>query len=309
MADHHDQQLVQKRDVIQKNPLEAPPEYSTELPDLSVLRLGSPCAKSGFSGAGNGNSHKRQRPFSINYQQPVPKKLFVDDSTTTTAYPLLRRCVPNPFHLPSPAQPAPESSPAQPPPESSPAVASGVLSNASPKSARNPESATPCSAKGSVPPTGSNALPPRPPPLRRCCNSSENSSKKLKKIRKYWIEMKMLIKEFIGVDQTEGGVVEEGKEELDINTDKNTPIFLRNNRKSKLEKSELTSYGPSFRSGEDLSKEGFGLKMGGLREEENWIGLRDKGIMIVGTLTFEMVKKMTGELCQCRLLLLLPRVS
>ncbi|EXB81859.1 hypothetical protein L484_015333 [Morus notabilis] len=211
MADHHDQQLVQKRDVIQKNPLEARPEYSTELPDLSVLRLGSPCAKSGFSGAGNGNSNKRQRPFSINYQQPVPKKLFLDDSATTTAYPLLRRCVPYPFHLPSPAQP---------PPESSPAVASGVSSNASPKSARNPESATPCSAKGSVPPTGSNALPPRPPPLRRCCNSPENSSKKLKKIIQCWTEMKMLIKEFIGVDQTEGGVVEEGKEELDINTDK-----------------------------------------------------------------------------------------
>ncbi|XP_024031301.1 uncharacterized protein LOC112094511 [Morus notabilis] len=122
-----DQQLVQKQEVIQQSPLEAPP-HSTEPPDFSVLRLDhqqdhSPCANCGFSGAGN--SHKRPSPTSINSQQP--KKLILDPNTPT-AYPLLRRCVSGPLHLPPPVQS---------PPESYPASASGVSSNASPDTALN----------------------------------------------------------------------------------------------------------------------------------------------------------------------------
>ncbi|EXB81855.1 hypothetical protein L484_015329 [Morus notabilis] len=89
MADHHDQQLVQKRDVIQKNPLEAPPEYSTELPDLSVLRLSSPCTKCGFSGTGNGNSHKRQRPFFL-MTLPPPPPLTLSSAVASPSTFLLR---------------------------------------------------------------------------------------------------------------------------------------------------------------------------------------------------------------------------
>lgn len=47
-------------------------------------------------------------------------------------------------------------------------------------------------------------------------------------------------------------------------------IFLRN----------WSSRSPRFRIGGDLEEERFGRKkMGGLREEEKWIGLRDKGII------------------------------
>ena len=55
MTVHHDQQLAQKQEVIQQKPFEAPPEYSPDLPDFSVLRLDSPCQ---YGSSGNSNSHK-----------------------------------------------------------------------------------------------------------------------------------------------------------------------------------------------------------------------------------------------------------
>ncbi|EXC03773.1 hypothetical protein L484_001929 [Morus notabilis] len=91
------------------------PEYSTDLLNLSVLRLDSPC-QYGFSG--DGNSHKRPSLTSINSQQPKPKKLCLDDSTAiTTAYPLHRRCVPYSFHLPLPVQFSPQSARLRPRPQ------------------------------------------------------------------------------------------------------------------------------------------------------------------------------------------------
>ncbi|EXB42393.1 hypothetical protein L484_021988 [Morus notabilis] len=214
MADQHDQELVQKPDVIQQNPLEAPPEYSTEPPDFSVLRLDhldnhSPCANCGFSGAGtgtgnrNGNSLKRPSPISVNSQQPKPKKLSLDDPITTTPFPLLRRCVSDAFHLPPPVQSPPAYAPA-----------SGISSNSSPKTALSPESVTPCSAT---------ALPPRPPPLRRNnsapipsptkslsrtsssnqFDSKTDNSKKRTKIRNCLKEMSMWMEELMGVEQSQ----------------------------------------------------------------------------------------------------------
>ncbi|EXB37511.1 hypothetical protein L484_002497 [Morus notabilis] len=76
MAVLHDQQLIQQK------PFEAPPEYSTDLPDLSVLGLDSPCQ---YGSSGDGNSHKRPSLTSINSQQPKPKKLL----TTLLPPPLL----------------------------------------------------------------------------------------------------------------------------------------------------------------------------------------------------------------------------
>ncbi|EXC27685.1 hypothetical protein L484_009709 [Morus notabilis] len=205
-----DQQLIQKQDVIQQNPLESPPQYSTEPPDFSVLRLdphSSPCANCGFSGAGagNGNPLKRPSPTSTDSQQPKPKKLILDDSTTTTAYPLLRCTISGPPSL------APDSG-----------SGLSISSNASPsaKTTPNSDSTTPRSAA---------ALPPRPPPLRRSISapipipspekslsrtSSSNVfdqtdiSKNLTKIRNCWKVINMWMEEFVGVehesdDQTE----------------------------------------------------------------------------------------------------------
>ncbi|EXB84764.1 hypothetical protein L484_001214 [Morus notabilis] len=178
-----------------QKPFEAPPEYSTDLPDLSVLRLDSPRQYGSF---GDGNSHKRPSLTSINSQQPKPKKLFQSSphSAPAPASASAQEAVSSGSGISSnafrSAKNAPNSESATPcsakgsvpptgcsslpprPPRHRPcnsvlASPSGISSNASglPKNAHNSESATPCSAKGYVPPTGCSSLPPRPPPLRR----------------------------------------------------------------------------------------------------------------------------------------------
>ncbi|GMN61478.1 hypothetical protein TIFTF001_030575 [Ficus carica] len=249
------QQLLPRQpDVIQQNPLEAPPEYSTEPPDFSVLRLEadehrqlqSPCANCGFAGVSNGNgsgsgnnSLKRSSPSSVNSQQPKPKKLFLDEPAN---YPFLRRCVSDTYHLPS----------VHSPPESVP----GISSNTSPTPKITPnvtDSSTPCSAKASASANDGPALPPLPPKLRRSISapspspakspsrtSSSNdldNSKKLTKIWDWWKEMNTWMEEFMRVeesdqdqeDQTESLVEQQQQQEVEEELAENGQVTEVNN--------------------------------------------------------------------------------